>query len=65
MTTLDPNVEIAKDAPLAVAHSTDDAKRVKKASDEHAKTVASEREQPVVGARAPGDHAGSKKAKKE
>lgn len=65
MSTLDPNVEIAKDAPLAVAHDADDAKRVKKASDEHSKTVASEREQPVVGARDPGDHAGTKKAKKE
>lgn len=65
MSTLDPNIQITKDAPLAVAHDTDDAKLVKKASDEHAKTVASEREQPVVGARDPGDHAGSKKAKKE
>jgi hypothetical protein len=60
MSTLDPNVEIPKDAPRAVGHSEDDAKAHAKANAEHAKQVKAEAETPDVGPRKPGDHAGKK-----
>lgn len=57
--TLDPNVETPEDAPLAQGHDADDAADVAQAHDAHRQAVAEEADQGEVGARAPGDHAGS------
>jgi hypothetical protein len=65
--TLDPAVEIEDDAPLAMGHNEDRAGEVQEAQAEFKQTVESEAEQPEVGPRRVGDHAGSddKKAKKD
>jgi hypothetical protein len=60
--TLDPNVEIPKDAPLAMGHDEDDAADHRKAVAEHKAAVEAETED--VGPRDPGDHAEKSSKKK-
>jgi hypothetical protein len=63
--TLDPNVEIPEDAPLAQGHTREDAGDVRDAQLEHAKQVEAEAKSDEVGAREPGDHAKGKTKKKD
>lgn len=62
-TTLDPGVEIPKDAPLGQGQTKETAARTREAAEEHKQAVQDAR--PELGEpRAPGDHA-EKKAKKD
>lgn len=61
--TLDPNVEIPEDAPLAQGHKPEDAEAARDAQQALKEQVQAEAEQPEVGPRAAGDHA--EEAKKQ
>jgi len=58
-TTFDPTKpDIPDDAPLAQGHDRELAEKVAEADHEHTEAVQAEAEQPEVGPRDPGDHAG-------
>jgi hypothetical protein len=57
--TLDSRVEIPADAPRAQGHTDDGAAELQDANAEFKQTVEAEANQPEVGPREPGDHAGS------
>jgi hypothetical protein len=56
--TLDPNAEPPENPPLAQGHDDAAAGEVAEAQEAHRQAVADAAESPVVGPRAPGDHAG-------
>jgi hypothetical protein len=56
--TLDPNIEVPDDAPLAQGHTEETAADVREAADEHKQAVEDTPDEQVT-ARKPGDHAGS------